>query len=103
MCRWRRAVARIVPARNDQCVAYAATGGIAMAYQRFPHAMDPAARKWRDLAERRRAHFVELFESGRWRHYYSDTEFLVEMRKAMAIAQKWAQLAPTAEERARSG
>ena len=74
-----------------------------MAYQWFPHAMDPAARKWRDLAERRRAHFVELFESGRWRHYYSDTEFLVEMRKAMAIAQKWAQLAPTAEERARSG
>ena len=74
-----------------------------MAYQRFPHAMDPAARKRRDLAERRRAHFVELFESGRWRHYYSDTEFLVEMRKAMAIAQKWAQLAPTAEERARSG
>ena len=65
--------------------------------------MDPAARKWRDLAERRRAHVVELFESGRWRHYYSDTEFLVEMRKAMAIAQKWAQLAPTAEERARSG
>ena len=74
-----------------------------MAYQRFPHAMDPAARKWRDLAERQRAHVVELFESGRWRHYYSDTEFLVEMRKAMAIAQKWAQLAPTAEERARSG
>ena len=67
----------------------------------FPHAMDSASLKWRDLAERRRAHFVELFETGRWRHYYTDTEFLVEMRNAIAIADRWARIAPTPGERGR--
>jgi uncharacterized repeat protein (TIGR03809 family) len=60
--------------------------------------MDTAARKWRDLAERRRAHFIELFRTGRWRHYYTDVQFLTEMRKAAEAADKWAKLAPAAPE-----
>jgi hypothetical protein len=56
--------------------------------------MQLVALKWRDLAERRRAHFIDLYESGRWKHYYTDYEFLEELRQAIAIAQKWARIAP---------
>ena len=56
--------------------------------------MEKVALKWRDLAERRRAHFVELYQSGRWKHYYTDIEFLQELRAAIVIAQRWAKIAP---------
>ncbi len=61
--------------------------------------MERVALKWRDLAERRRAHFIDLYRSGRWRHYYTNEEFLAEMRDAIAIAQRWAKIAPRPEER----
>jgi uncharacterized repeat protein (TIGR03809 family) len=51
------------------------------------------ARKWRDLAERRRAHFVELYRSGRWKHYYTEEQFLQRMREVISAADAWAQLA----------
>ena len=51
------------------------------------------ARKWRDLADRRRAHFAELYRSGRWRHYYTEEEFLIRMREVVKAAETWAQLA----------
>lgn len=51
------------------------------------------ARKWCDLAERRRAHFVELYRSGRWKHYYTEEQFLVRMREVIHAADTWAQLA----------
>jgi uncharacterized repeat protein (TIGR03809 family) len=57
------------------------------------HALDEVAQKWRALAERRRAHFVELYESGRWRHYYSEEEFLYRMREAVRLSERWAQIA----------
>ena len=57
------------------------------------------ALKWRNLAERRRAHHVDLYKSGRWKHYYSDDEFVAEMSAANAIAQRWASIAPLPEER----
>ena len=78
-----------------------------MASHRSPDAMDAAARKWRDLAERRRAHFIDLFRTGRWRHYYTDVQFLTEMRKASALADQWARIAPAPpqpqDEHARTG
>ena len=40
-------------------------------------------RRWRELAEQRRAHFIELYDTGRWKHYYTEHEFLTEMRKAV--------------------
>jgi len=52
------------------------------------------ALKWRALAERRRDHFVELQRSGRWKHYYDYGEFIRELREAIAIAQRWAVIAP---------
>jgi uncharacterized repeat protein (TIGR03809 family) len=65
----------------------------------YPFAMDQAALKWRDLAERRRAHFVDLYKSGRWRHYYTDEQFVVRMREAIAAANRWAEIAPRPEDR----
>jgi uncharacterized repeat protein (TIGR03809 family) len=60
---------------------------------------DAVSLKWRDLAERRKAHFVELYETGRWKHYYTDTEFLGELRKAVDVANRWATIVRTAEAR----
>jgi uncharacterized repeat protein (TIGR03809 family) len=57
------------------------------------HALDEVAQKWRALAERRLAHFVELYESGRWRHYYSEEQFLYRMREAIRLSERWAQIA----------
>jgi len=60
--------------------------------------LESVALKWRALAERRRDHHLELYKSGRWRHYYTDQEFLAEMRNAIAVAQRWAKIAPLPEE-----
>jgi len=57
------------------------------------HALDAVAQKWRDLAERRRAHFLELYASGRWKRYYSEEQFLYRMREAIRLAQRWAEIA----------
>ena len=66
-----------------------------------PFRMLPAARnweyialKWRNIAERRRNHYLDLYKSGRWKHYYTDDEFLIEMRQAVAISDRWAVIAP---------
>lgn len=56
--------------------------------------------KWRDLADRRRAHFVELYRSGRWKHYYTEEQFLARMREVISAAEAWAQLAKSPAERA---
>ena len=40
-----------------------------------------AAHKWRQLTERRHEHFVEMFHSGRWKHYYTEEQFLRYMRE----------------------
>jgi uncharacterized repeat protein (TIGR03809 family) len=55
------------------------------------------AQKWRGIAERRSAHHVEMFYSGRWRHYYSDEDFLLAMRSAILMAKRWAAIAPDAQ------
>jgi len=48
--------------------------------------------KWRDLAERRRAHFVELYDTGRWKHYYTEEQMLARMRDAIRLAETWEEL-----------
>jgi uncharacterized repeat protein (TIGR03809 family) len=55
---------------------------------------DTPARKWRDLAERRRQHLVELCESGRWRRYYTEAQFLFELHAAIRAAEAWQRIAP---------
>jgi uncharacterized repeat protein (TIGR03809 family) len=61
--------------------------------------LEAVALKWRALAERRRDHHIDLYKTGRWQHYYSDQEFLSEMRAAIALAQRWARIAPRPDER----
>ncbi|MPZ56974.1 MAG: TIGR03809 family protein [Rhizobiales bacterium] len=56
------------------------------------------AKKWRDLAERRCAHFVELYRSGRWTHYYTEEQFLARMREVIHAADTWAQIAREPDE-----
>jgi uncharacterized repeat protein (TIGR03809 family) len=66
-----------------------------MPHWRSTLALNEAAQKWRMLAERRRAHFVELYHSGRWKRYYGEEEFLLKMREAMKACDRWAEIAPT--------
>jgi uncharacterized repeat protein (TIGR03809 family) len=61
----------------------------------FAPALDQVAQKWRGLAERRRAHFVALFHSGRWKHYYSEQQFLDSLREAVRMSERWAEIAPS--------
>jgi uncharacterized repeat protein (TIGR03809 family) len=62
------------------------------------HSLYEVAQKWRALAERRCAHFVELYHSGRWRHYYSEERFLLyRMREAIRLSERWAKIAPPPE------
>ncbi len=58
-----------------------------------PRPYDSIARRWCDLAVRRRAHFLELYDSGRWKLYYDEEQFLARMREAVASVEIWAQLA----------
>jgi hypothetical protein len=54
---------------------------------------DTIARKWLALAERRQAHFLDLSDSGRWRHYFTQAELDVEIRKASQLRAQWAKIA----------
>jgi uncharacterized repeat protein (TIGR03809 family) len=49
--------------------------------------------RWRDLAERRRVHYTELYESGRWKRYYGEDQFLLRMREVVASAEGWQMIA----------
>jgi uncharacterized repeat protein (TIGR03809 family) len=61
---------------------------------------DTIARRWLALIERRQEHFLDLCDSGRWRHYYTHAEFLDEMRKVLRVRDQWAAIAglPLSEE-----
>jgi uncharacterized repeat protein (TIGR03809 family) len=54
---------------------------------------DSIARKWLALIERRQEHFLDLCDTGRWRHYFSEAEFLDEMRKVLRVRDQWAAIA----------
>jgi uncharacterized repeat protein (TIGR03809 family) len=53
-----------------------------------------AAHKWRQLTERRHEHFVEMFHSGRWKHYYTEEQFLRYMRESIRLKDRWLLIAP---------
>jgi hypothetical protein len=54
---------------------------------------DSIARRWLALVGRRQQNFIELSNTGRWRHYYTDAQFIDEMRKVLHLRNQWAQLA----------
>jgi uncharacterized repeat protein (TIGR03809 family) len=50
------------------------------------------ARKWQDLAERRRRHLLEMYRSGRWRRYYTEEQLMAQMRDAVRGIEHWSLL-----------
>lgn len=49
--------------------------------------------RWRALAERRLDYLTDLFESGRWRRFHTEADFLDNIREAKAAAETWRGLA----------
>jgi hypothetical protein len=54
---------------------------------------DSVARKWLALAERRRAHLIELRDSGRWRRYYTKGDLADELLELELACQRFAKVA----------
>jgi uncharacterized repeat protein (TIGR03809 family) len=57
--------------------------------------LEQASWKWQELAERRRAHLVELFHSGRWNRYFTEQQFLHRLRDAIQASERWTEIAST--------
>lgn len=60
---------------------------------RYQRALD----RWRVLAEDRLEHMTQLYESGRWRRYFSEERFLGIIRETKAAVELWRRLAPEQE------
>jgi uncharacterized repeat protein (TIGR03809 family) len=54
---------------------------------------DAVARGWLSLVERRKAHLIDLFETGRWRHYFTEAELLDELRAVNLACDRFADIA----------
>lgn len=58
------------------------------------HAGRDLVARWRVLAQQRLNHLIELYESGRWKLYYTQQDFLARVQEARAALKVWEQLAP---------
>jgi hypothetical protein len=57
------------------------------------------ADKYLALVERFRANFAELYETGRWKHYYSETELLARVHELIILRDKWTEVAALGRKR----
>ena len=48
--------------------------------------------RWYALAEQRLQYLTELFETGRWRRFHSETAFLENVQEAKAAVENWREL-----------
>ena len=48
--------------------------------------------RWCNLAEQRLEHLTELFETGRWRRFHSEVQFLQNIQEAKAAVETWRNL-----------
>jgi uncharacterized repeat protein (TIGR03809 family) len=48
--------------------------------------------RWCNLAEQRLEYLTELFETGRWRRFHNEQEFLENIREAKAAVEVWRDL-----------
>ena len=55
---------------------------------------DEISLKWLAFAERRLAHFAELYRSGRWQRYYTKESFALLMHDVIGAVKAWKRLAP---------
>ncbi|MET0708055.1 MAG: TIGR03809 family protein [Tardiphaga sp.] len=49
--------------------------------------------RWAALAETRLDYLTELFESGRWRRFHTEADFLDNIKEARATADRWRAMA----------
>jgi uncharacterized repeat protein (TIGR03809 family) len=54
---------------------------------------DPLIDRWRALALRRHAYYLDLLQSGRWRHYFDERQFAERLRDVVASTRAWNELA----------
>jgi uncharacterized repeat protein (TIGR03809 family) len=47
---------------------------------------------WRELAEKRLEYLTEMFDTGRWRRYYSEYVFLENIKEAKLAVETWRAL-----------
>jgi hypothetical protein len=52
-------------------------------------AFNETADKWRRLAEKRRDYYLEMQRNGRWKRYYSEAKFALQLREANAVVDFW--------------
>jgi hypothetical protein len=45
-----------------------------------------------------RASLADLYETGRWKHYYSETELLAQARELATLHDNWAAIAERARQ-----
>ena len=48
--------------------------------------------RWCNLAERRLEYLTELFETGRWRRFHSERDFLENIQEAKTAVETWRSL-----------
>ncbi|MGH6643223.1 MAG: TIGR03809 family protein, partial [Bradyrhizobium sp.] len=48
--------------------------------------------RWCSLAEQRLEYLTELFETGRWRRFHTEREFLENIQEAKAAVELWRSL-----------
>jgi uncharacterized repeat protein (TIGR03809 family) len=53
-----------------------------------------ALERWRMLAEQRLDHMSVLYQTGRWRRYFTEERFLGIIREATESVERWRQIAP---------
>jgi uncharacterized repeat protein (TIGR03809 family) len=58
--------------------------------------LDLVIERWRALARNRHAYYLELLQSGRWRHYFNEQQFAERLRDVVASTRAWDGLAGNA-------
>ncbi|QUS39232.1 TIGR03809 family protein [Tardiphaga alba] len=51
------------------------------------------AERWSVLAEKRLSHLTELFETGRWRRFHNEIDFLENIAEAKDAVERWRAMA----------
>lgn len=49
--------------------------------------------RWADLAERRLDYLTDLFETGRWRRFHTEVDFLENVQEAKLAVDRWRGMA----------
>ena len=55
--------------------------------------LNEIALQWHDLASRRLAYFIALYDSGRWKRYYTQESFTLRISDAIKAKKIWGELA----------